>query len=345
MKRNASKDGEIGTELKQEQSIVALETEQTGDGNGPPPTKRRKKERGQNKRRPRAARVNHADQLCPSLNHGDRSNRFCQFGDKCRYCHDCSEFLAKKPPDIAESCHLFTKLGRCPYGLACRYGNSHMTPDHQNRINEDLFDPDRAGTTINIISRSLQENLRKKKVELPKSEKFLKEFEREKKGIRNNQKSCELEEGGSGRKEEKEEGEGGKEVGEEGKGEMEKGGEDKEKGREGKGEGEGEMEEGGEDKERRREGTIGNGSTDEVKEEPANPEGREVDEVKEEPANPEGREVDEASGKREPSEAASEPSQPVAGAVTDEDTVILRPEERKKVNSKLYSYIHARTLP
>ena len=296
VKRNASKDGEVGTELKQEQSIVADETEQTGDGNGPPPTKRRKKERGQNKRRPRAARVDHADQLCPSLYHGDRSNRFCQFGDKCHYCHDCSEFLAKKPPDIAESCHLFTKLGRCPYGLSCRYGNSHMTPDHQNRINEDLFDPDRADTTINIITRSLQENLRKKRVELPKSEKFLEEFE--KKGVRNKQKSCELEEGGSGRKGEKEEGEGVKEEGEKGKGEGEGGVKDRERGRE---------------------GTIGNGATDEVKEEPA---------------NPEGREVDEASGKREPSETASEPSLPVAGAVTDEDTVSLRPEERKKVKNR-----------
>ena len=145
----------------------------------PPPTKRRKKERGQNKRRPRAAKVNRSDQLCPSLYQGsDRSDRSCQFGEKCRYCHDTAAYLAKKPPDIGSTCHLFDTLGRCPYGLACRCGNSHMTSDLQNVTDEQVYDPNRIETTINVISRTLQENLRKKRIELPKSERFLHDFSR-----------------------------------------------------------------------------------------------------------------------------------------------------------------------
>ena len=145
----------------------------------PPPAKRRKKLRGQNKHRPRAAKVNHSDLLCPSLYEGRSSSRTCQFGEKCRYSHNPAEFLAKKPPDIGESCYLFTTLGRCPYGLACRYGNSHMTSDGQNVINNDLFDSNRVETTRNIISKTLQEKLRKKKVDLPKSESFLCDFSRQ----------------------------------------------------------------------------------------------------------------------------------------------------------------------
>lgn len=53
-----------------------------------------------------------------------------------------------------------------------------MTPDGQNVINSDVFDPNRVETTRNVISRSLQERLRKKKVDLPKSEIFLCDFSR-----------------------------------------------------------------------------------------------------------------------------------------------------------------------
>ena len=48
-----------------------------------------------------------------------------------------------------------------------------MTSDHRNVTNEELFDPHRVATTINVITRSLQEKLRKRKLELPKSEAFL----------------------------------------------------------------------------------------------------------------------------------------------------------------------------
>ena len=147
----------------------------------PPPAKRHKKQRGQNKHRPRAAKISLSEMLCPSLYHGNPPSSSsstppspaCKFGERCRYCHDCATFLSTKPPDLGDHCYIFETFGRCQYGLACRYGNSHMTSDHRNVTNEELFDPHRVATTINVITRSLQEKLRKRKLELPKSEAFL----------------------------------------------------------------------------------------------------------------------------------------------------------------------------
>ena len=289
MKRNATGGNEGAKKPDQQRPTGEEETEPTAANSGPPPTKKRKKERGQNKHRPRATRVNHSDQLCPSLYQGDQSNRSCQFGDKCRYCHDCTEFLVKKSPDISDTCYLFTTRGKCPYGLACRYGNSHMTTDHQNMTDDDLFDPNRMETTINVISRTLQEKLRKKKVELPKSENFLRDKEGKKGGRQSGQrKKSELGE---------EEETGGNVGGEREKEEV--GGREEEEERMGEGE------------------NLSNGATDTEKA----------------ATDSEAQPKEETSEVCEPGKTAAALLSPTTGAVTDEDIVRLRPEEKKKVNS------------
>ena len=151
---------------------------QTKTTDGPPPAKRSKRQRGQNKHRPRAAKLALSSLLCPSLYQGDSSSTAvtCNFGEKCRYCHDCAQFLSQKPPDLGTSCYLFDTFGKCSFGLACRFGSVHMTSDGQNVTNEDRFDPNRADVTQNVISKSLQEKLRKRSLKLPKSEVFLKKF-------------------------------------------------------------------------------------------------------------------------------------------------------------------------
>ena len=319
-------------------------TDQTATSERPPPAKRRKKERGQNKRRPRAAKVNHSDMLCPSLYHGSSStaNRPCQFGEKCRYSHNCAEFLVNKPPDIGETCYLFATLGRCPYGLACRYGNSHMTSDQQNVINDDLFDPDRAKTMRNIVSRSLQQKLRKREVDLPKSEHFLREFGKVKNGSdggewRSKREDEEGGEGGSGRGDEEKEGDG-----------EEREGEGEEKEREGgmkKGEEEGDGEKG------EREGDGNEDKHGKTTEGEEIKDGGEVV-IKSHHQCVLSPEVQRKEGCRETvqtdnhivqdkdtramkfnddqSRAIERPAA-VAGAVTDEDLIRLQPAEKKKV--------------
>ena len=139
----------------------------------PPPSK--KKKRGQNKHRPRS-RIPFSKQLCPSLHIKSRDNNTCSFGDKCRYTHDVSTYMASKPPDLGEKCIVFETFGQCPYSLACRFGSCHLTSDYKNVVNEDVFDSNCPSPTINVLSKTLQERLRKRAVKFPRSEAYLKKL-------------------------------------------------------------------------------------------------------------------------------------------------------------------------
>ena len=143
---------------------------------GQPPPKKKKKQRGQNKKRPRAARITFSEQLCPSLYlSGDHTR--CQFGEKCRYMHDIASYMASKPPDVAERCALFETYGRCPCGLACRFGGAHLTSEFENVVNEEVYDPNRPATTLNILPRDVQIKLRKREIPFPRSEAYFKQLE------------------------------------------------------------------------------------------------------------------------------------------------------------------------
>ena len=157
------------------QTTTQLESddlEKTSEGLTPPPTKKRK--RGQNKRRPRPARISFSEMLCPQLYVSKLSDApSCPFGERCRYLHDVAGFMASKLPDINETCFLFTRYGKCPYGRACRFGTCHLSSDHENVINDQLYDPQRPVATVNILSKMLQENLRKRNFEFVRSAAYL----------------------------------------------------------------------------------------------------------------------------------------------------------------------------
>lgn len=135
-----------------------------------PPTKKR---RGQNKHRP-PTRLDFSQQLCPSFHAKDYT---CRFGDKCRYSHDVKGYLASKPPDISDKCYMYTTYGMCPSGIACRFGSSHISAEGENIINKSLYDEKRMRSVSNVIEKSLQISLRKKKVSFPRSEEYLKSLE------------------------------------------------------------------------------------------------------------------------------------------------------------------------
>lgn len=135
-----------------------------------PPTK--KKRRGQNKHRPRS-RVMYSEQLCSSLRlHGGPKEK-CPFGENCRYMHDIEKYMASKPEDVGDKCFLFETYGKCLYGLACRFGGSHLNARFENVVNEAVFDPNRPETTANILSKGLQEQLRKRTLKFPRSDAYL----------------------------------------------------------------------------------------------------------------------------------------------------------------------------
>ena len=100
----------------------------------------------------------------------------CKFGDKCHYFHDIPKFLELKPSDIGDTCYVFETYGFCPSGLACRYGTSHIDPAAGTNItNTDLYQPELGPNKImNAIPRTLQDQLRKKKIQFPHSDAYLK---------------------------------------------------------------------------------------------------------------------------------------------------------------------------
>lgn len=162
----------------------------SGDTAGKPG---RKKRRGQNKNRPVPIKFSRDDRLCPDVlnaangtseaaaaasvvevqdgggesGEGDRGGRVetaksgdpCRFGDRCKFRHDVSSYLQSKPPDIGDECHVFKTLGRCAWGLMCRFGDSHI--DRVNGRNLSKEGPPSALTESNHLTKQLLWDLRK----------------------------------------------------------------------------------------------------------------------------------------------------------------------------------------
>ena len=137
--------------------------EQKDSQDGAPP---RKKQRGQNKKRPRDKRVASSERLCPSL----KITIPCPFSTDCRFSHDIDGYMAQKPADIGEKCVIFEQYGECPYGLECRYGSKHISSDFKNIKRSDVK---KLTGTFSWLTKELQDKLHKKVVAFPSSEKFL----------------------------------------------------------------------------------------------------------------------------------------------------------------------------
>lgn len=142
-----------------------------GDKTREPPAKKKKK-RGMNKNRPRAAQqLDFKVQLCNSIARGEE----CAYGDKCRYLHDVAEYMEKcKASDIGENCVNFEKFGYCMYGVTCRYGKKHISMELKNIVNAQLYEATVSLRTKSVLSKELTNVLRKRKYEFPQAETYLK---------------------------------------------------------------------------------------------------------------------------------------------------------------------------
>lgn len=104
-----------------------------------------------------------------------QDNRECPFGDNCRFYHDVAEYLATKPADIGESCYLYGTFGKCTYGLSCRFAKAHTTPDFKTMENLELIKAYEGRSVVkNVLSKDLQNRLRKHSVAFKKSAEYLK---------------------------------------------------------------------------------------------------------------------------------------------------------------------------
>ncbi|XP_053569998.1 tRNA-dihydrouridine(47) synthase [NAD(P)(+)]-like isoform X2 [Bombina bombina] len=141
----------------------------------------KKRARGQNKNRPHMKHYEFEQKrLCPSVTQECASK--CFFGEKCKFLHDVSKYMADKPADIGPNCHLFQTLGKCIYGVTCRFGKSHTDENFKNIINEELVKQKEGKLFVkNSLTKDIQQQLRKRKYSFEKSDHYLKFLNKSKK--------------------------------------------------------------------------------------------------------------------------------------------------------------------
>lgn len=82
----------------------------------------REKQRGTFKKRPIDAPEDPAELLCRPVAAGES----CPFGDTCKFSHDMGDYMRRKLKDLGTSCPVFDSVGRCRFGLACRFAGAHV---------------------------------------------------------------------------------------------------------------------------------------------------------------------------------------------------------------------------
>ncbi|XP_030645059.1 tRNA-dihydrouridine(47) synthase [NAD(P)(+)]-like [Chanos chanos] len=171
--KDEAKDGASGAEEscvdEPEKKKMKLDDVHTEDGK-----QDKKKMRGQNKSRPHMKPQSYDNKrLCPSISQ-ERENK-CFYGDKCKFVHDLSEYMASKPADVGEECYIFNTFGKCPYGVTCRFSKAHIGPDFKNLVNEELVKKNAERIAVkNSLDKDLQKRLRKRQVTFKASEEYLK---------------------------------------------------------------------------------------------------------------------------------------------------------------------------
>jgi tRNA-dihydrouridine synthase 3 len=138
-----------------------------------PSFKTKNKMKGQNKARPKTFREDKESKPCPTIVNVISANEQnkCQF-QNCKFIHNPLDYLKIKPKDISEQCHLFITRGRCPRGIACRYGSKHISPEGYNIVNEEKLNIWKDDTK-NTIQHTLQIKLQKKTYDMSLAEKLV----------------------------------------------------------------------------------------------------------------------------------------------------------------------------
>ncbi|XP_076472374.1 tRNA-dihydrouridine(47) synthase [NAD(P)(+)]-like [Babylonia areolata] len=162
-------EGESGLKRKQEPEEEGTEVKSAHSENDKNPSKKIKL-KGRNKHRPNTFRTDDSKKMCPAI----LGERECQFGEKCKFCHDVAVYVKNKPEDIGEECHNFKTFGKCPYGFACRFSKHHITSDYKNITDQELFEKMASQPQVqNTLTKDLQHLLWKKKYDFSKANKIV----------------------------------------------------------------------------------------------------------------------------------------------------------------------------
>ena len=138
------------------------------------PHKKKMKLKGRNKKRPRGNRQNVGAKLCTKIVHGLE----CGFAEKCQYSHDIATYVASKPADVSERCYVFETYGRCPFGVMCMFSKRHVDENFVNVVDDSLYDAGRKTVTNLLDNRGdLQTRLWKKRYDFTKANTVLKDYD------------------------------------------------------------------------------------------------------------------------------------------------------------------------
>ncbi|CAG9567396.1 unnamed protein product [Danaus chrysippus] len=144
------------------------------------------KRKGQNKARPKTFQDDKQNKPCPSIVNLISKDELkpCQFNN-CKYIHDPLDYIKSKLPDLEKDCHLYNTRGRCPRGISCRFGSSHITEEGFNIVDEEKASKWKEDTK-NTLQHSTQILLQKRKYDFSLSENLVKSLDiRKKKQINN----------------------------------------------------------------------------------------------------------------------------------------------------------------
>ncbi|KAJ6849562.1 tRNA-dihydrouridine(47) synthase [NAD(P)(+)]-like isoform X3 [Iris pallida] len=149
--------------LKRTQSAAGVETaDDASERKGAAGVVKMKKSKRQLKRERRQEQKS-ALNICPEVAKQGKADA-CQYGAICRFSHDLDSFLAQKPADLEGSCPFLNVEESCPYGIGCRFSNTH-----KQQVLSESGKPCRSRHETNNLNKDLQKLLWKNKVSFPRA--------------------------------------------------------------------------------------------------------------------------------------------------------------------------------
>ena len=140
-----------------------------GDGKEGGTGKSAKRKRGgQNKKR-RAYKQPMSEMICQFV----VREAECPMKERCKKIHDRVKFMEGKGPDIGDECFYFQQYGRCPYGIACRFGASHLDGEFLNTFDDIKYEKMKVFEVKKTLLKELQIHLRSRRVWFGKTYKAL----------------------------------------------------------------------------------------------------------------------------------------------------------------------------
>ncbi len=140
---------------------------------GGEPSRKKMRLKGRNKKRPVQKKVIPAQRLCPAI----KEERHCSFGDKCRFIHDVKKYMESKPNNLGDKCYMFETYGKCQFGITCLFGEKHINEDFKNIVNTELSSKlEGKPSTSNYLDKDLQHMLWKRCYDFSKANHIIKQI-------------------------------------------------------------------------------------------------------------------------------------------------------------------------